>query len=84
MVKSGNRLGLFQVLRQTPFLPAHRSSQLLRKCLVLSELDKQWLMQKVLDIFVVVKRRGGGRALVRSFLVEGFTRVDSCESVYHP
>lgn len=77
MVQPSDRLCIFQVLRQTPLLPSERTRELLRKRLVLTELDEQRLVQEVLDVLVVVKRGWGGRSLVGLLLVQRLTRVDT-------
>jgi len=77
MVQPRNRLGVLEILRQTPFLPSDCSRKLLGETLVFSELDKQRLVEEVLDVLVVVKRGGGRRPFVGSFLVERLARVDT-------
>lgn len=55
MIQSRHWLSIFQVLRQPPFLSSDGPSKLFGKCLVLSELDKQRLVEKILDVLVIVE-----------------------------
>lgn len=80
VVKPQHRLGILQILCQTPFLPPDRPRQLLRKRLVLPELVEQRLVQQVLDVLGVVERGRGGRALIGLLLVKRVAGVDTCIS----
>lgn len=55
MIQSRHWLSIFQVLRQSPLLSSDGPGKLLGKRLVLSELDEQRLVEKVLDVLVVVE-----------------------------
>jgi hypothetical protein len=77
MVQPRDGLRILEVLGERPLSPAQRPRELLRKRLVLPELDEQRLVQEVLHVLVVVKRGGRGRALVGTFLVQRFAGVDA-------
>ena len=77
VVQPRDRLSILQVLCQAPLSSSKRSRKLLRKSLVLPELDQQRLVQEVLDVLVVVERSRGRRSLVGLLLVERLTRVDT-------
>lgn len=80
MVETRDGLARLEVLGETPLATADGARKLLRERLVLAELDEQRLVEEVLDVLVVVERRGRRRALVRALLVQRLAGVDSCES----
>ena len=78
VVETGDGLVLLEVLGESPLATADGAGKLLGESLVLTELDEERLVKKVLDVLVVVERSRGGRSLVGTLLVEGVARVDTC------